>query len=122
VFALTFQNESDAKAFFIEKIIRQAERENVILSDAQRYMLAWSETDPSFVQNMELNAKFESETSSEIFENEIRGLIKRAYTKDIESDKQIKATYKTAYKVLKKGDHYLLVMINSSIGNKLSWF
>ncbi len=118
---MIFQNETDAKAFFIEKIIRQAERENVILSDAQRYMLTWSETDPSFIKNMELNAKFESETSQEIFENKICGLIKRMYANDIESDKQIKAKYKSAYNVLKKGDHYLLVMINSSIGNKLSW-
>jgi hypothetical protein len=119
---MIFQNESDAKAFFIEKIVRLAEHENTPLSDAQQYMLAWSETDPSFIQNMKLNEKFESEMSQDDFEKKIRGLIERVYVKDVETDKQMKDAYKAAYKVLKKGDHFILVMIDSSIGNKLSWF
>lgn len=64
---MPFDRESTAKAFFVDRIIQQAEREGVPLSEAQRYMLSWSETDPAFVQNMELNEQFETEISQAAF-------------------------------------------------------
>jgi len=64
---MPFDSESTAKAFFVDRIIQQAEREGVPLSEAQRYMLSWSETDPAFVQNMELNEQFETEISQAAF-------------------------------------------------------
>jgi len=119
---MSFASESTAKTFFVDKIIQQAEREGAPLSKAQCYMLSWSETDPFFVQNAELNQQFEIEISQEAFEKKIEDLITNMYKKDIEMDKELKETYKEAYKKLKQGDHFILIMIGAAIGSKLSWF
>ncbi|HUJ19314.1 MAG TPA: hypothetical protein VL197_15120 [Nitrospirota bacterium] len=115
-------SESTAKAFFVNKIIEQAEREGIPLSKAQRYTLAWSETDPSFVVDMELSKQCEAEIPQPEYEKKIKGLIERMFKRDIETNKSLKETYKEAYKTLKQGDHFILIMIGDAIGSKLSWF
>ncbi len=115
-------SESTAKAFFVDNIVQQAEREGMPLSKAQRYMLSWSETDPSFVVDMELSEQCEAEIPQPDYEKKIKGLIERMYKRDIETNKDLKATYKEAYKTLKQGDHFILIMIGDAIGSKLSWF
>ena len=115
-------SESTAKAFFVDKVIQQAEREGMPLSKAQRYMLSWSETDPSFVVDMGLSEQCEAEIPQPDYEKKIQGLIERMYKRDIETNKDLKETYKEAYKTLKQGDHFILIMIGNAIGSKLSWF
>lgn len=119
---MPFDSESTAKAFFVDKIVQQAEREGVPLSKAQRYMLSWSETDSSFVVDMELSAQCEAEIPQPDYEKKIQGLIERMYKRDIETNKDLKDTYKEAYRTLKQGDHFILIMISAAIGSKLSWF
>jgi hypothetical protein len=115
-------SESTAKAFFVDKVIQQAEREGMPLSEAQRYMLSWSETDPSFVVDKELSEQCEAEIPQPDYEIKIQGLIERMYKRDMETNKDLKATYKEAYKTLKRGDHFIIIMIGNAIGSKLSWF
>jgi hypothetical protein len=115
-------SESTAKAFFVDKIIQQAEREGAPLSNAQRYMLSWSESDPSFVVDRVLSEQCDAEISQPDYEKKIQGLIERMYKRDIETNKDMKETYKEAYKTLKQGDHFILIMIGAAIGSKLSWF
>ncbi|MBI5204161.1 MAG: hypothetical protein HZA11_04505 [Nitrospirae bacterium] len=119
---MPIDSESTAKAFFVDRIIQQAEREGMPLSKAQRYMLSWAETDPSFVVDMELSEQCEVEIPQPDYEKKIQGLIERMYKRDIETNKDMKETYKEAYKTLKKGDHFILIMIGDAIGSKLSWF
>ncbi len=111
-----------AKAFFVNKIIQQAEHEGAPLSKAQRYMLSWSETEPSFVVDIELSEQCEAEIPQPEYEKKIQGLIERMYKRDIETNKDLKETYKEAYKTLKQRDHFILIMISEAIGSKLSWF
>lgn len=116
---MQFVSETPAKAFFISKILQQAEQEGIILSKAQRYVLSWSEGDPSFVLDNELNKQFEKEITQPEFEKKIQTLIKQAYERDISKEKDMKETYREAYKVLKQGDHYILIMIDAAIGSKV---
>lgn len=116
---MQFVSETPAKAFFISKILQQAEQEGIILSKAQRHVLSWSEGDPSFVLDNELNKQFEKEITQPEFEKKIQTLIKQAYERDISKEKDMKETYREAYKVLKQGDHYILIMIDAAIGSKL---
>ena len=117
---MKFTDQSEAKSFFVNKILNQAEYEGVNLSAAERYMLTWSESDPSFVQNPKLNEKFEREITSKEYEEKIQGLIKRAYQRDVNSSPDIKDSYRDAYKILSKGDHYILIMIRVALGLKLN--
>ena len=116
---MQFLSEAPAKAFFISKILQQAEQEGILLPKAQIYMLSWSETDPSFVIDQELNEQFDKEITQAEFEKKIQMLIKQAYEKDVAKEKDMKKTYKEAYTALKKGDHFILIMIDDAIGTKL---
>jgi len=117
---MKFKGQRDAKSFFIERIVNQAEYEGTNLSEAERYMLAWSESDPSFVQNEKLNEQFEKEITQKEYEEKIQGLIKRVYQRDFNSSPDAKDIYHDAYKILNKGDQYILVMIRAALGLKLN--
>jgi len=117
---MKFIDQGKVKSFFINKIINQAEYEGVNLSAAERYMLQWSESDPSFVQDTKLNEQFGREITPKEYEEKIRALIKRAYKRDLNSFPDAKDSYRDAYKILRKGDHYILVMIRGAVGLKLN--
>lgn len=117
---MKFKDQSEAKSFFVERIITQAEYEGTNVSEAERYMLAWSESDPSFVQKEKLNDQFEKEITQKGYEEKIQGLIKRVYQRDVGSSPSAKDTYRDAYNMLSKGDHYILVMLRAALGLKLN--
>lgn len=48
-----FTSQGQAKRFFVEKVIAQAATEGVPLSDAEKRMLSFSESDPEFVVSPE---------------------------------------------------------------------
>lgn len=117
---MKFKDQRDSKSFLIERIANQAEYEGTNLSEVERYMLAWSESDPSFVQNEKLNEQFEKEITQKEYEEKIQGLIKRVYQRDFNSSPDAKDIYRDAYKILNKGDQYILVMIRAALGLKLN--
>jgi hypothetical protein len=113
-------NQPQAKRFFIDRIIQQAQLENILLSDSEKYMLSWSESEEGFRINQRLMDQFYAETSDKLFEKKIIELLKQAYNTDVNKDKGIKESYQKAYSELNKGDHYILVMIKSALGSKLA--
>ena len=40
--------QTEAKKFFVEKVLTEANRERVTLTKAEERMLSWSESDPDF--------------------------------------------------------------------------
>ena len=111
---MKFKDQNDAKSFLVERIVNQAEYEGTNLSQPEQYMLAWSESDPSFVQNEKLNEQFEEEITQKEYEDKIQGLIKRVYQRDVSSSPDAKGIYRDAYQILSKGDHYILVMLRNA--------
>lgn len=112
---------AQAKKFFIDKIKFQAVRENIRLSEAEEYMLSWSETE-EFAINQTLLDKFNEETTDKEFEKKITNLIKHAFEFDIKRDSEMEETYRSAYYALKTEDHYILIMIEDGIGSILEKF
>jgi hypothetical protein len=115
---------SMAKTFFVDKVISQAQIEGGAFSEAEKYMLSWSESDPAFVQDQALNKQFKNETTDQDFEAKIEGLLKRAFDAEMKNGTTAKDRYQEAYRALKKEDHYILVMIGAALGSKLKkfWF
>ena len=116
---MEFISQEQAKKFFIERIDHQAQKDKRPISEAENYMLRWTETESGFVINQTLIDKFNEETTDEAFEKKIGVLLERAYASDISNDPRMKETYRNAYHALRKGDHYILVMIGEAIGMKL---
>ena len=107
-----FATQTEAKRFFVQQIVDQASRDGTVLSDPERYMLSWSESDPDFTIDQKLSAVFEQDTSDAEFEDKVADLIKRAY----EQNSSLKDRYRSARAKLAEGDHYLLVMIDRALG------
>ena len=114
-----FGTQSEAKRFFVDRIVAEAAAELKPLSDSERQMLSFSESDPEFVVDPALVKKLAAEISDEEYERKIAGLLKRAYQRDLARDSAVRDSYREAYAVLNQGDHYLLIMINRALGGKL---
>ena len=112
---ITFFDQYDAKKFFVEKVITQADKEGSPLSEAQKYMLNWTEVEEGFKIDDSLNEIFYSETTDEEYEKRICSLLKHAYHDDIGIDPRAKQTYRIAYKAMKNNDHYILIMIKDAL-------
>jgi hypothetical protein len=112
-----FSSQREAKAFFVERILAQAEAEDVQLSDNEQWMLRFSESDPDFAVDPARVAQLEAEVPQEDFETKIAGLLYRAYQADAGADGGATATYREAADVLHQGDHYLLVMVDRALGS-----
>ena len=111
-----FSSESQAKTFFVDRIVSQAGAEMHPLSDNERWMLRFSESDPEFSVDLARVHQLEAEISDSDYENKIAGLLRRAYQHDVESDSGTRALYREASLTLHQGDHYLLIMIDQALG------
>jgi hypothetical protein len=109
----------EARRFFVDKVVGQAEAQGVPLSANERKMLDWSEIEPGCVADPELAEALEAEISSEAYEARIGQLLAVAYERDVVADASAKETYRNAYSVLKQGDYYLVVLIEQALGGRL---
>lgn len=116
---MKFAGQPEAKEFFVARILAQAAAQGAPLSPAERYMLSWSESDPAFTQDPALTAAFEAETNEGAFEAKVGRLARAAYARDVESDSAARQSWRDAYAVLNKGDHYVLVMLQQALGWRL---
>ena len=113
------QTEGTAKSFFVDAIVSQAKREGTVLSDNERWMLRFSESDPEFVVEPSRVSDFEAETSDKEYEAKIAGLIRRAYEHDRGLDSDATALYRDARDSLRHGDHYLMIMVDQALKARL---
>lgn len=120
--------QSEAKRFFADKIIAEAEREGASLSEAERWSLLWSESDPEFVAQLdaqfdahpELEEQLDGVMSDERFEPKVRRLFEAVCRRETQGDTAVRDEYRRAYRLLREHDHYIMVMIDESLARKLS--
>jgi hypothetical protein len=119
-----FAHQSDAKRFIVDRVIRQAESEGVALTNAERHMLGWSESDPDFTPDLSLAEQLEQEQSDEEYERKVAALIRHAFERDVASDSEMRSRYRDAFNKLGEGDHYISIMMKDALGSKLrrGWF
>jgi hypothetical protein len=115
----SFATETEARQFFVEKIVQQAQREGVSLSDDERQMLLWSESASDSVADAALAERLAAEISDADYESKIVGLLRSSFKGDTALDPGAKQEWGTALSVLSRGDHYILVMINEAVGRNL---
>jgi len=113
------RTQSEAKRFFVDKVVAQAGVERLPLSDAERQMLSWSESDPDSVVDPRLPEQLASETSDEEYEKKVVGLLARGFTADVAARPEAESQWKQAADVLHEGDHYVLVMLDEAVGARL---
>ena len=105
-----FADARDAKEFLVARIVEEAQREGVPLSEVERKMLYFTETAWTLPDIMEASDKFDREYNQEEYEKKIVGLIRNKRERARKEDKQEFAAWSDAIRILRKEDHYLLVM------------
>ncbi len=101
----------EAKDFLVQQVVEQAERENVPLSDIEKRMMYFTESDRTTCANpAELNEEFEAECDSGKYEAKMARLMHHAHDRLKAEDPQGQKTWDAAIRRLSKGDHYVLVL------------
>ncbi len=113
------ETQTQAKQFFVEKVIAEAKRQGASLSEAEGKMLYWSESDPQFDAKPDLVAQLEREISDTEYEAKIGQLLDAAYQREVQTDPSIRNQYRRAYSLLKQADHYIIVMIDRGLARRL---
>ena len=118
-----FETEGEAKRFFVGKVLEQAQRDATPLSDAEIQMLSWSESDPevglSADEMDDLVDELALQISDEQYEWKIGRLLARSYEREVAEAEDIRSVWRAAYSKLNEGDHYILVMLDESLGGSL---
>jgi hypothetical protein len=109
---ISFASSREAKEFLVSRIVEEASRRRVRLSELERKMLYFSEAYPTLPDMMEVSEKFEAEHDSEKYEAKIRELSRNAFQRDRMESPENVPLWREAIKVLNKEDHYILVMLD----------
>lgn len=107
-------NSVDAKQFLIDRVIEEAELEQVSLSEVERKMLYFTEVQPSLPDIYEINAEFERNYDADEYEDKIADFLKSARDRDSRTSPDREQEWKDALSALNKEDHYILVMVGQA--------
>jgi hypothetical protein len=98
-----FPTAREAKEFLVAGIVAEAQRENVSLSEIERKMLYFSETDWTLLDMMEVNDAFDRDYDQDKYENKIAHLIRNATKRTRKDSPEEFASWISAARKLKKG-------------------
>lgn len=105
-------NTKQAKDFLVRQACEQAALENVTLSDVEKRMMYFTETDPPSCQNpIDLNSEFEDQCDTEEYELKMSRLLDDAQKRLKQDDPQKLRDWTEALQTLREGDHYILILL-----------
>jgi hypothetical protein len=107
-----FHSERQAKEYLVERIVAEARREQVPLSEVERKMLYFTESGWTLPNIFEVNAEFERDYDNDEYEQKIAGLVRGIEKQDQTASEDEKSRWDDAVVKLSEGDHYLLVLID----------
>jgi hypothetical protein len=104
-------NTKQAKDFLAAQTVEQAALENIPLSDIEKRMMYFTESDTTSCDDaIGLNEEFEAQFDSPEYEVKISRLLRHAYKRlNVEDPEKIR-NWDRAIRLLRRGDHYILVL------------
>lgn len=109
-----FPSAREAKEFLVSRIVEEAQRENICLSEIERKMLYFSETDWTLPDIMQVNEQFDRDYNQKDYENKVTKLIVTAAKHDRDKSRDAYDAWLEAIRILQKEDHYILVMTQAA--------
>jgi hypothetical protein len=103
-----------AKEFLISEVVEEARMENVPLSEVERKMLFFTETDETLPDMTDVNEQFERGYDSSRYEEKIARLLHNAFKRICLESPDGEKRWKQAIADLRQEDHYLLVMVDQA--------
>jgi hypothetical protein len=99
----------EAKDFLVQQTAEQAALENVPLSGLEKRMMYFTKTGECPEDPIALNNAFETEYDTTTYEKKISLLMAQAYRRIKREDPEKLRLWNNAFRILSKGDHYLLL-------------
>jgi hypothetical protein len=109
-----------AKDFLVQQAVEQAALDQVPLSDLEKRMMYFTETGEMTEDALALNDAFEAEYDDAEYEAKIGKLMRRTHARLKEESPSLASTWDEAVQELRKGDHYLLVLLGDTSGQFLN--
>src|SRR5262249_31189615 len=103
-------NAKQAKDFLVQQTAQQAAVEGVSLSDLEKRMMYFTESDSSCENPLELNEEFEAQYDTAGYEMKLSRLLHQAYERLRGEDPEKVDEWNEAVRTLREGDHYILVL------------
>jgi hypothetical protein len=111
-----FATAREAKEYLVGRIVEEARRVGVPLSEIETKMMYFSETAWTLPNMLEVNEAFEQNYDEAEYEQKIAGLIRGFRAEARERDTKELVAWDEAVRVLSREDHYLLVLIGVAEG------
>lgn len=108
-----FKTIRDAKDFLAGKIVEEAGRERVLLTEVERKMLYFTETGWTLPDMKEVSAEFDQSYDQGEYERKIGGLAATLQARLEVEGEQARETWDRAIEKLSQGDHYVLVLVDA---------
>ena len=106
-----FRSGRQAKEFLIPRIVAEAQRENVPLSEIERKMLYFSESGWTLPDMTTVYEEFDHELDQDEYEHKIASLIRKADKHARKESREEYGAWWAAVRFLQREDHYISVMI-----------
>ena len=100
-----------AKDFLVEQAARQAAIEGIPLSSIEKRMMYFTEGPDAVEDPVQLNEEFEAQYDMDEYESKLSQLLKHARARLTSEDPAQLETWNQAVTTLRKGDHYLLILL-----------
>lgn len=113
-----FSTVREAMEYLVSRILLQADRDGVQLTDVERKMLYFSETGWTLPDMMDVNREFDENYDQDEYEMKIRKIVRRIYDEP-DSDN----SWDEAVDRIRDEDHYLQVLIGGVFrkSDKFTW-
>src|SRR5579864_5490122 len=104
-------NSKQAKDFLADQASQQALLDHIPLAEIEKRMMYFTESDPLSCEDpIALNDEFEAEYETPTYEAKMSKLLHHAYNRLKGEDPQQRRNWDEAIRVLRRGDHYFLVL------------
>jgi len=106
------RDAGEAKEFLISKIVAEAQREHVPLSETERKMLYFTESGWTLNGQAQVSEQFDREYDQADYEKKIARIIAKAYKHILKDSHAEYDRWWHAVRLLRREDHYISVLID----------
>jgi len=106
-----FRTVKQAKDYLAGRIADEAAREGISLSETERKILYFSETDWTLPDMAQVSAEFDRDYDQNEYEQKIGGLVRAITLRDHSQDQVATEAWNEAVVKLSEGDNYLSVLV-----------